>query len=106
MPHAQFPEFICSLENYKGQFNAFELRAGSCRVLFASFEAGTEIEPHSHDTENVGIVTKGELCLTQKGIEKRYGVGEWYHIDRHEIHSARFEQDSAEIEFWFIGEHE
>ena len=101
MPHSYFPDLIRSLDNYEGQFNAFQLAAKGCKVLFASFEAGKEVAPHSHETENVGVVIKGELCLTQNGVERRYGVGEWYHSDRHQMHSARFEQDSAEIEFWF-----
>ena len=104
MPHPHFPDLIRALDNYEGQFNAFELAAAGCKVLFASFDAGHEVAPHSHDTENVGVVTKGELVLTQGGVERRYGVGEWYHIEKHETHSARFEQDSAEIEFWFSEE--
>ena len=104
MLHPHFPDLIHSLDNYEGQFNAFELAATGCKVLFGSYDAGKEIAPHRHDTENVGVVTKGELILTQNGAETRYGVGEWYHIDRHQTHSARFEQVSADIEFWFSEE--
>ena len=70
-------------------------------VYFASYPAGTEIEPHTHDTDNHGIITRGELVLVMKGEETRYTTGDWYHVPAHTEHAARFEQDTSEIEFWF-----
>ena len=34
------------------------------------------------------------------GEERRYGAGDWYHGPLGTQHGARFEQDTAEIEFW------
>ena len=99
MPH--FPELLRRLPKFDGAFDAFKLAADNCDVLFASYPAGTRIEPHSHHTENVGIITEGELLLTIYGAERRFGVGDWYHIPRDIEHAAQFNTDTSEIEFWF-----
>jgi len=97
----QFPDRIRSLPPFGGAFDAYQLNARNCEVLFASYPAGTEIEPHTHPTENVGVITQGELILTVGGEETRYGPGDWYHLDPEEEHAARFEVETSEIEFWF-----
>ena len=96
-----FPELIRELPEFIGPFDAFRLQADHCEVLFASYPAGTEIDAHTHPTENVGVITEGELILLVNGEEQRYGKGDWYHINPHEEHAARFEEDTSEIEFWF-----
>ncbi|MEM8613911.1 MAG: cupin domain-containing protein [Cyanobacteria bacterium P01_H01_bin.105] len=60
---------------------------------------GTEISPHTHDTDNVGVITQGELILIIDDKEIRYGVGNWYHVPAHVVHAARFETETSEIEF-------
>ena len=101
MAERHFPELIRSLPEFDGPFDAFRLDAGNCEVLFASYPAGTAIEPHTHPTENVGVITAGELILTIDGEETRYGPGDWYHVLPDQTHAARFEEDTSEIEFWF-----
>ena len=96
-----YPEKIRQLPTYEGRFEAFQLRAEHCDVLFASYPAGTRIEPHSHDTENVGIITTGQLLLTMDGTTRTISAGEWYHIPAGKTHAAEFDQDTTEIEFWF-----
>lgn len=96
-----FPELIKSLPPFEGPFDAYRLDATGCDVLFASYPAGTEIEPHSHATENCGVITQGELFLTVDGQETRYGSGDWYHLLPEHEHSARFDVPTSEIEFWF-----
>jgi len=98
-PH--FPDLVRNLPEFDGPFDAFRLAAEGCEVLFASYPAGTTIEPHTHPTENVGVITQGELILTRGGEETRYGPGDWYHVDANEEHAARFEVDTSEVEFWF-----
>ena len=98
-PH--FPDLIRALPEFEGPFDAYRLGAEGCEVLFASYPAGTSIDPHTHPSRNVGVITEGELFLTVGGEEKRYGPGEWYRIDANEEHSARFEVATSEIEFWF-----
>ena len=68
--------------------------------------AGTAIAPHTHPTDNVGVITKGELILTVSGPNGGdtvtfYGPGDWYNVPADTEHAARFDTDSAEIEFWF-----
>lgn len=98
-PH--FPDLIRELPEFRGAFDAHQLSARGCEVLFASYPAGTFIDTHTHPTHNVGVITEGELILGKKGVETRHGVGEWYEILANEEHTARFETETSEIEFWF-----
>ena len=98
-PH--FPPGILALPAFGGQFDASKLEASGCDVLFASYPAGTSLPPHDHDTANVGGITQRELILTVNGAEKRYGPGDWDRVSSLAKHSARFEQETLEIEFWF-----
>ena len=96
-----FPPEIEALADFDGPFDAYQLSAEGCDVLFASYPAGTFIEPHRHETNNVGVITKGRLTLTIGDEQTTYGPGDWYHVPAGVEHAASFELDSAEIEFWF-----
>lgn len=98
---AAFPDRIRTLPPFDGPFDAYRLNAEGCTVLFASYPAGTTIADHAHDTDNVGVITRGRLDLTMAGVETSYGPGDWYRVDADVVHAARFDVDSAEIEFWF-----
>lgn len=99
--NSNFPALIRNLPAFAGPFDAYELRAENCQVLFASYPAGASIEEHTHATENCGVITVGELFLTVDGEERRYGPGDWYHLRPEQSHAARFEVYTSEIEFWF-----
>ena len=97
-----FPAELMALPAFAGgAFEARQLRAAGCDVLFASYPAGQAIAAHRHDTHNVGLVTRGELCLRQRGEERRFATGEWYRVETGVEHAARFERDTSIIEFWF-----
>lgn len=96
-----YPEKIKQLPVYDGRFDAYKLEAKDIDVLFASYPAGTEIPAHRHDTENHGVITKGELILTMNGKTEKIGVGQWYYIPANTEHAAHFEVETDEIEFWF-----
>lgn len=96
-----FPAQIRSLPPFDGPFDAYRLAAEGCDVLFASYPAGTVIEPHTHETENVGVITSGTLILETEAGERRISTGQWYQLRPGESHWARFEVDTSEIEFWF-----
>ncbi|MGB3491454.1 MAG: cupin domain-containing protein [Elainellaceae cyanobacterium] len=96
-----FPKHIQSLQAFEGSFDAFKLAADDCDVLFASYPGGTDIPPHTHETDNVGVITQGELILIIDGQETRYRTGEWYQVSAGTVHSARFIEETSEIEFWF-----
>ncbi|MDX2211684.1 MAG: cupin domain-containing protein [Oculatellaceae cyanobacterium bins.114] len=96
-----FPQQLRSLPQFDGPFDAFKLEAKNCDVLFASYPAGTIIPPHTHNTDNVGVITQGELILIMDGAETRYKAGEWYHVPAQATHAARFDEPTSEIEFWF-----
>ncbi len=98
---AHFPPQLRNLPAFDGPFDAHKLTAHNCDVLFASYPAKTDIPPHTHDTDNVGVITQGELILIMDGKENRYKPGDWYHVPAQAIHAARFEQETSEIEFWF-----
>lgn len=97
----KYPNKIKSLPLYDGRFDAYKLEAKDCDVLFASYPAGTTIPAHKHDTENHGVITRGELILTMNGEVSRIGVGEWYHVPINVEHSAKFDVETDEVEFWF-----
>lgn len=97
----QYPDKIKTLPLYDGRFDAHQLEAKNSKVLFASYPVGTSIPPHSHETDNYGVITRGQLILTLAGKVTRYGMGDWYHVPAGATHSARFEQETDEIEFWF-----
>jgi quercetin dioxygenase-like cupin family protein len=99
--HEHFPPQIRALDAFDGPFDAFRLPADGCDVLFATYPAGTTIAPHRHDTDNVGVITKGTLHLEIAGVETSYAVGQWYRVPAGVEHAARFDTDSAEIELWF-----
>lgn len=101
MSKTGFPAKIGTLEPFSDRFEAFRLAAENCDVLFATYPAGTEIEPHDHDTDNIGVITKGRIFITVAGAETAYGVGDWYELPAGVEHSARCTEDTEEIEFWF-----
>ena len=101
MIRKHFPRRIRALPEFAGPFDAYQLAASDCKVLFASYPAGTEIAAHTHPTENCGVITEGELILIVGGKECRYGPGDWYHLEPNAEHAARFAVDTSEIEFWF-----
>jgi len=96
-----YPDRIKALPLFDGRFDAYTLDAKDSKVLFASYPAGTSIPPHAHDTDNYGVITKGELMLTINNGVTRYGAGDWYHVPAGAEHAARFEKETDEIEFWF-----
>lgn len=98
---SHFPKQITNLPPFDGPFDAFKLAAKSCDVLFASYPAQTDIAPHRHDTDNIGVITQGQLSLTVRGNTTHYGVGQWYHVAANVEHSAYFAEDTSEIELWF-----
>ena len=100
-PKTGFPDKIRALEPYSDRFDAFRLAAENCDVLFATYPAGTSIEPHRHDTDNWGVITKGEMFITVDGKETGYRTGDWYHVAAGVEHAARCAEDTEEIEFWF-----
>jgi len=96
-----YPDVIKKLPLYDGRFDAYKLEAKGSDVLFASYPAGTSIPLHTHETDNHGVITRGELLLTVNGNVQRVKVGEWYHVPANVEHSAVFEVETDEIEFWF-----
>ena len=96
-----YPDRIKALPLYDGAFDAYKLESKGGDVLLASYPSGTTIPRHTHDTDNHGVITRGELILTMNGEEQRFGVGNWYHIPANVEHTADFEMDTEEIEIWF-----
>jgi quercetin dioxygenase-like cupin family protein len=100
------PPRIRDLPEFEGPFDAHRLAAEGADVLFATYPAGTVVDIHRHDTDNVGVIIRGELILSLGGAESRYGPGDWYHVPPGAAHAARFDHDTAEIEFWFSASEE
>ena len=67
-----------------------------CRV---NYDPGFGVGTHSHEhTEQVMIVTEGELELTVDGETRTLGVGDWAVINRGVVHSVRSETGAQFIE--------
>lgn len=96
-----YPDRIKELPLHDGRFDAYQMEAQQGNVLFASYPAGTSIPPHKHDTDNYGVITRGELILTLYNQVTRYGVGDWYHVPSGQEHAAYFITETDEIKFWF-----
>ncbi len=96
-----FPPDIDALPPFVGPFEARQLNADGCRVLFASYPADTRIDEHQHDTANTGIIVRGELHLTTAAGTVVYRTGDWYTLPADEPHAAWFPVPTDEIEFWF-----
>lgn len=96
-----YPKKIKELPLYDGRFDAYKLEAKDSDVLFASYPPGTVIPAHTHNTDNHGVITKGELILTMNGQTEKIGVGQWYHVPANVEHAARFDVETDEVEFWF-----
>ena len=97
----KYPERIKRLPLYDGRFDAYKLEAKDSDVLFASYPAGTSIPSHTHDTDNHGVITRGELLLTMNGELTKVAKGDWYHVPANVEHSAKFDIETDEVEFWF-----
>ncbi len=98
---SNFPGRIRQLEPYSDRFDAFRMQGEGCQVFFAGYPAGTKIEPHSHDTDNWGVITRGEMVIIMEGREHHFPVGAWYHVPAGMEHAAWCDEDTEEIEFWF-----
>ncbi len=96
-----FPEKFRDLEAYRGRFAAHRMEGKEADVYFAGYPAGKHIPEHHHNSENHGFITSGAMYLTMNGKERKYSVGDWYHVPYNAPHAARFEEDTAIIEFWF-----
>lgn len=96
-----FPSFVQALEKYHGRFEAHKLEASNCEILFASYPKNTKIEPHSHETHNWGVITKGKMNITVDGQTISYRPGDWYEVPKGKEHSAYCDEETEEIEFWF-----
>jgi len=48
------------LPTFARAFDAFRLHAEGCDVPFASSRAPTWIMPHRHDSDIVGVITRGQ----------------------------------------------
>jgi quercetin dioxygenase-like cupin family protein len=74
-----------------------ELLAGGERMRSQAFtiEPGVAVPEHSHDNEQVGYVTRGELTFLLDGDELVVGPGDSYAIAAGEVHGAENRGDEA-----------
>lgn len=100
-----YPDKFKTLALFDGRFDAYKLAAEGADVLFANYPAGMSIPEHQHDTDNYGVITRGELILTMLGKVEHFSAGQWYHVPANTPHAARFEKETDEIEFWFHVNH-
>ena len=95
----KYPDRVRKLPLYDGRFDAYKLKAENADVLFASYPAGTRIPAHTHETDNHGVILRGELALTINGMTRLYRTGDWYHVPAGVEHAAAFSVETDEVEF-------
>jgi quercetin dioxygenase-like cupin family protein len=95
------PDRITDLPRTESRVDAFTLAAKGCDVLFVRAKAGTELAPHTHDTDNYSVMLDGEVVMTVDGDERRHGIGEWCHVPPGQPHGVRFDVDSVQLELRF-----
>ena len=95
------PLIQASLSKFSGRFEAWEHKADNLELYCAYYPPGTIIDNHTHETDNCGIIIQGQMFVTIDGVEKSYGVGDWYSVEAGVVHSARTVEMTSEIEFWF-----
>ena len=49
----------------------------------------------------ISIITQGEFILIVNEQEQHYQPDDWCHVSAQAVYTARFEQETSEIEFWF-----
>jgi quercetin dioxygenase-like cupin family protein len=74
----KYPDIIKKRPLYDGRSDAYKLEAKESDVLFASYPAGTSIPPHTHDTDNHGFTTRGELILIMDGVVTKVATGSMF----------------------------
>jgi quercetin dioxygenase-like cupin family protein len=95
------PPRIRKLPTVGRHIKAHCLAAPGCEVLFVPCPAGSDLPPHTHDTDNLSVILSGEAIITIDGQARRYGPGEWYSTAAGEEHAVRFERDTVQIELRF-----
>jgi quercetin dioxygenase-like cupin family protein len=82
--------------------DAFRLAADGCDVLFVEAPSGTELPPHTHDSDNYSVVLSGRVVMIADGETHRYGPGEWCHTPAGAEHAVRFDVDTVQLELRFL----
>ena len=63
--------------------------------VFVTREAG-EVEEHAHPFEAKALVVEGEIRIRAGGEERRYGVGDVFHLRANERHTERYGPDGVQ----------
>lgn len=66
-------------------------------VAVSDIEPRTVIETHKHETEQVGLVTKGSLVLVVAGEQRILTPGDTYRVPAGASHGARVFEEAAQV---------
>ena len=70
-------------------------------IAVSDLDPRTVVETHKHDTEQVGLVTKGSLVLVIAGEQRILTPGDTYRVPAGASHGARvFEEPAQVIAIW------
>ncbi|RLT93252.1 hypothetical protein [Ketobacter sp.] len=83
------------------QLDVFHLGPHGCDVMFSRYEAGTEVHSATNSTLSKCLVVQGRLTVTQQGLTRHYGTGDWYEVPAMTEHDIHYLSDCSIIEFWF-----
>lgn len=66
-------------------------------VAVSDLAPRTVVETHKHETEQVGLVTKGSLVLVVAGEQRILTPGDTYRVPAGASHGARVFEDPAQV---------
>ena len=66
-------------------------------VAVSDLDPRTVVETHKHDTEQVGLVTKGSLVLVVAGEQRILTPGDTYRVPAGASHGARVFEEAAQV---------
>jgi quercetin dioxygenase-like cupin family protein len=72
-------------------------------IIYSAAPRGLELPWHSHETENVTVIVKGETVVTTDEGERHCRAGDWYHSDPGQRHRLRYAEDTVQIELQLAG---
>lgn len=67
-------------------------------IIYSVAPAGLALPRHTHPTENVTVIVKGQTVVTTDEGERHCGPGDWYVSHPGQWHSLRWPEDTVQIE--------
>ena len=68
---------------------------GYTELVSISREPNAFLHAHAHAPESKALITAGEMWITIDGDERRFKVGDEFHLKANEVHAERYGADGV-----------